>query len=153
MLGGICLLTVLATASFASPLPVKQKPVPKRVVVAQRYDVRKEVTLEGTIQSIVKKPTPGMMLGAHLIVSTSKGTIDAHIGNHVLGGAHALSLNVGQHVKIVGVQTTVHNKQVFLTRTIETGNRIVQVRTERGFLVIPGAKGKIAQTSANGGAR
>ena len=82
------------------------------------------------------------MLGTHLMVSTSKGTIDAHIGGFVLRGSHPYAPAAGQSVKLVGVMTTINHKNVFLTRTIETGNRTVQVRTERGFLIVPGAKGQ-----------
>lgn len=151
-LGGFCLLTALVITSLAAPLNASTKPL-KRTVIAPRYEVSKEVTLEGTIQSVSKKPSPGTMLGTHLMVSTPKGTIDAHIGGFVTRGAHAYSPSVGQSVKIVGVMTTINHKQVFLTRTIETGNRTVEVRTTHGFLIVPGVKGRMTKTSAKGGAR
>lgn len=151
-LGGLCLLTALVITSLAAPLYAGKTPV-KRTVIAPRYEASKEVTMEGTIQS-VKKTTRGSMMGMHLMVSTSKGTIDAHIGDFVVRGPHAYSPAVGQSVKIVGVPATVNHKNVFLTRTIETGNRTVNVRTTRGFLIVPGAKGRIAKTSTTlGGAR
>jgi hypothetical protein len=153
-LGGFCLLTALVVTSFAAPLYAGKTPV-KRTVIAPRYEASKEVTVEGTIQGVVSKNgAPGSMLGTHLMVSTSKGTIDAHIGSFVLRGSHAYSPVVGQSVKLVGVPATVNHKNVFLTRTIETGNRSIDVRTSRGFLIVPGTKGRIAKTSTSmGGAR
>jgi hypothetical protein len=151
-LGGFCLLTALVITSLAAPLYASNKPF-KRTVIAPRYQASKEVTMEGTIQSVVKKPTPGSMLGTHLMVSTSKGTIDAHIGTFVTRGSHGYSPAVGQSVKIVGVMTTVNHKEVFLTRSIESGNRTVQVRTAHGFLIVPGVKGRMVKTSTTGGAR
>jgi len=154
MLGGISLLTVLAISSLAAPLYAAHKPAFKRAVQTPRYDVTKEVTIQGTIQAVVKKPTPGMMLGTHLLVASPKGTIDAHIGGFVERGQHAYSPAVGQSVKLVGVMTTINHKSVFLTRTIETGYRTVQVRTARGFLIVPGMKGRLAQAKlAAGGAQ
>ena len=154
-LGGFCLLTALVITSLAAPLYAGNAKAFKRSVVAPRYEASKEVTMEGTIQGLVKKPAPGTMMGAHLTVSTSKGTIDAHIGDFVLRGSHPYAPTVGQSVKLVGVMTTINNKSVFLTRTVETGNRTVQVRTERGYLILPGTMGKIAKTklSTTGGAQ
>jgi len=151
-LGGFCLLTALVITSLAAPLYASNKPL-KRTVIAPRYQASKEVTMEGTIQSVVKKPTPGSMLGTHLMVSTPKGTVDAHIGGFVTRGSHAYAPAAGQSVKIVGVMTTINHKEVFLTRTIETGNRTVEVRTTHGFLIVPGVKGRMTKTSAKGGAR
>ena len=154
-LGGFCLLTALVITSLAAPLYAGNTKAFKRTVVAPRYEASKEVTMEGTIQGLVRKPAPGTMMGAHLTVSTSKGTIDAHIGDFVLKGAHPYAPAVGQSVKLTGVMTTINNKSVFLTRTVETGNRTVQVRTERGYLILPGTMGKIAKTklSTTGGAQ
>jgi hypothetical protein len=154
MLGGLCLLTVLVVSTLAAPLYADGTKAFKRTVVAPRYDAAKEVTMEGTIQQIIKKPAPGTMFGAHLMVSTTKGTIDAHIGEAVIRGAHAYSPAAGESVKLVGVMTTINHKDVFLTRTIETGDRTIQVRTKTGFLIVPGAKGRaFTQTSAKEGAR
>ena len=152
-LGGFCLLTALVITLLAAPLNAGTSKTFKRTVVAPRYEVSKEVTLEGTIQSVVKKPTPGSMLGTHLMVSTSKGTVDAHIGFFVTRGPHAYTPTVGESVKIVGVTTTINHKEIFLTRTIETGSRTVQVRTKTGFLIVPGVKGRMVKTSTTGGAR
>jgi hypothetical protein len=153
-LGGICLLTALVVSSLAAPLFAGNAKAFKRTVLAPRYEASKEVTLEGTIQGLVRKPAPGTMMGAHLTVSTSKGTIDAHIGDFILRGSHAYAPAAGQSVKLVGVMTTINNKSVFLTRTVETGNRTIQVRNDRGYLILPGTMGKIAKTkvSTTGGA-
>jgi hypothetical protein len=152
-LGGFCLLTALVITSFAAPLYAGKTPV-RRAAIAPRYEASKEVTMEGTIQGIVnKKGAPGSMLGTHLMVSTPKGTIDAHIGSYVLRGSHPFAPAVGQSVKLVGAPATVNHKNVFLTRTIETGNHTVEVRTKSGFLIVPGAKGHIAKASTMGGAR
>jgi len=155
MLGGACLLTLLTASLLAAPLHADNKPVAfKRTVLAPRYDSNKEVTVQGTVQSVVNKPTPGMMLGGHLIVSTTEGTVDAHVGSFVLSGPHATSFAPGQPVKLVGVMTTINGKSVFLARQIQTGNRTLTVRNQRGFLVVSGRKGNLEHFSLpSGGAR
>ncbi|HKV06204.1 MAG TPA: hypothetical protein VJO53_13995 [Candidatus Acidoferrales bacterium] len=153
VVGGLGLLTIFAISLLAAPLRADDGVIPKRTVVAPRYDVSKEVTVTGIVESLVTKPAAGAMLGAHLLVSTSTGTVDAHIGRFVASGPNAVSFSAGQAVKLVGVMTTINEKEVFLTRTIETGNRTITVRNERGFFVPSGVKGRLAQASVSGGAR
>ena len=151
--GGLCLLMTLAIASLTAPLYANESVAPKRTVIASRYDVSKEVTLEGTVQSLVRKPAPGTMMGAHLIVSTAQGLVDAHIGNYVAVGRYATSFASGQSVKLVGIMTEYNHQNVFVVRTIETENRTITVRNDHGFLVYPGAKVRIPGVSSTGGAR
>lgn len=150
---GMRLLTLLALVLLAAPLLANNQSTRfQRTVVAPRYDARNEVALEGTVQSLVKEPAPGMMLGAHLMVSTAQGTVDAQIGR-VAWGPHAVSFAPGETVKLVGVMATINHQSVFLTRTIQTGNRTITVRNERGFFATPGAQARTTRFSSRGGAR
>jgi len=151
--GGFCLLTTLAISLFAAPQNANESVTPKRTVIAPKYDVSKEVTLEGTIQSLVKKPAPGAMLGAHLIVSTAQGAVDAHIGDRVIAGPNAESFATGQAVKLVGTMTEINQQSVLLVRTIQTANRTITVRSEHGFLVFPGSKATLKDAASTGGVR
>ncbi|MGC1684474.1 MAG: hypothetical protein WA734_02530 [Candidatus Acidiferrales bacterium] len=150
VLGGLGILALLALSVFAASSYAGNTP-PKRVAVAPQYNVNKEVTLEGTVRSVVKKPTVGMALGTHLILSTSKGPVDAHIGDFVFKGSHPLAVAAGQSVKVTGAMTTIKNKQLFLVRSIDISGHVTPVRTERGFLIVPGVKGRIFQTAAEKG--
>ena len=151
--GGLGLMTLLAFSSVAAFGFSNNATTPKRALQPSRYDVSKEVTIEGTIQSVVKKPTAGMMLGEHLMLSTSKGTVDAHVGGYVMAHPGLLPVSIGQSVKVVGVMTTINHREVFLVRTVEAGARTTQVRNIHGFLLRPGAKDRVAQTSLKEGAR
>ena len=153
MLGGLCLLTVLAFSLLAASLHADEAAAHPRTVVAPRYDATKEITLDGTVQSLVTNPTVGRLSSAHLMVSTSQGTVDANIGIFALSGPHATALASGQAIKLVGVMTTVNDKSVFLTREIQTENATIEVRNEHGFLITPGVKGRLARVSSTGGAR
>lgn len=118
-------------------LPAQAASVANRVATPL-YDVSKEVTLEGNV-STVKAFMPGHIPGGHMLVLTSKGTIDGHLGPYVLNGKNRISVTVGAHVKIVGVMATIRGNQVFLVRTIDTGANKYTIRSEHGFLLIPGA--------------
>lgn len=152
--GGTRLLTMLAIGLLAAPLLANNQSTPRfqRTVTAPRYDARNEVVLEGTVQSLVKEPTPGMTMGAHLMVSTAQGAVDAQIGR-VARGPHAVSFAPGESVKLVGVMATINHQTVFLTRTIRTGSRTIKVRNERGFFATPGAQTHTTRFSSKRGAR
>lgn len=151
--GGLCLLATLAVSLLAAPLYANESVAPKRTVIASRYDVNKEITVQGTVQSLVKNPAPGTIMGAHLKVSTANGTVDAHIGNFVLAGQARMSFAPGQAVKLVGLMTTINHQSVLLVRTIQTQNRTITVRSDHGFLMNPHARTRVATVSAAGGAQ
>jgi hypothetical protein len=154
VVGGVCLLSVLAFASAAAPLFANSSSkLPKRTYVAPRYDTAREVTLEGTIESIVKRPSAGMMPGMHLLVATKQGTVDAQIGNWVFAGPHPAALSAGDSITLVGMLSTFNGRSVLLARLIETGSHTITVRNERGFVLPPGTALRTAHPLAFGGAR
>jgi DNA/RNA endonuclease YhcR with UshA esterase domain len=149
----LCLFAVLLLSSSAAPVSADDSVAKKRVAHPSRYDANKEVTLEGTVESLTTKPVTGKMLGGHLMVATPKGTVDGQIGGYVLRGSHAFTATPGEKVKITGVMTTFHGQQAFLVRTIQTPDRTVVVRDAHGFFVLPGVREHVTRTSTQGGAR
>jgi hypothetical protein len=150
---GLCLLATLAISLLAVPVYANESVAPKRTVIASRYDWTKEVTLQGTVQSLVMKPAPGMLAGAHLMVSTARGTLDAHVGNYLFAGKRPESFAPGQSVKLVGLMKSVNGQNILLVRTIQTGNRTITVRSDHGFFVLPSAASRLTRNSSTGGAR
>lgn len=146
-------MTLLAFSAVAASGFSDDATTFKRAVVAPLYDASKEVTIEGTIQSVVKKPTVGMMLGEHLMLATSKGTVDAHVGGLVTLRPDLLPVSIDESVKVVGVMATINHREVFLVRTVEAGGKTTQIRDAHGFFIRPGAKERVAQTSLKEGAR
>jgi hypothetical protein len=110
--------------------------------VAPRYDVRQEVRLEGTVTSVVKRPTAEMRMemGSHFLVSTSAGTVDASLGRFALVGKGAMEVTSGQHVQLTGVMKTENGKQVFITRAVITSGHTYVLRNEHGFPYEPAAR-------------
>jgi hypothetical protein len=151
--GVLSFLMALSILLLAGPLYANESQAVKRTVAPSKYDVTKEITLEGTIQSLVRKPAPGTIMGAHLMVSTAHGTVDAHIGNYFVMGKYAMPFASGESVKLVGIMATINHQSVFLVRTLQTGNSTITVRSDHGFLIYPGAKTHLASISSTGGAR
>ena len=145
VLGGLGLATLVAVLSLAVPATAQTvKPV-KRAPVAPQYDVRQETTLKGTVNQVVTKPSKGMLVGTHMMVTTSSGVVDAHLGMFAMRGKNALKLTPGESVQMVGVMKNSGKEHVFLVRSVKTGSTEFAVRNEHGYLLTPASrKGEVS---------
>jgi hypothetical protein len=109
------------------------------------YDVRQEVTMSGTVTSVLSKATPGMLMGSHLMLTTETGAVDASLGRWGLQGKGALSVGAGQSVEVTGVMKTIRNQQVFVARTVKVGARTYAMRNEHGIPVSPQTRSRANQ--------
>jgi hypothetical protein len=115
------------------------------------YDANREVTVTGNVHGIsVQSRAPS---GAHLLITTSQGLIDAHLGSFALRGSQPLSLRPGEQVSVVGVMTSIGGSQILLARTISTGTKTFVIRNQHGALLFPraGPKGQVRFKSVNQG--
>jgi hypothetical protein len=104
------------------------------------YDMSKEVTLSGTVSSVLAKHSPGMIMGSHLLLATISGPVDASLGMFGLRGKGALSVNAGQQVEVTGVMKTIKDKQILLARTVKVAGQVYTIRNEHGVPVAPQAR-------------
>jgi hypothetical protein len=151
VMGGLGCLGLLAFLLVSVSAQAATVPVPHKTAVP-RYDASKEITLEGNVSSI-KEFVPGKLIGGHMFVATSKGTIDGHLGPFALRGTHRIAVPAGAHVRLVGVMTSMKGGQVFLVRTIEAGEKTYTIRNEHGFPVLQGAKEATKTLTLTGGRR
>jgi DNA/RNA endonuclease YhcR with UshA esterase domain len=131
-----------------------QTPAAKTKTVAHPwYDVSREVTLTGTVTSVVKTTTSEMKMlgGSHLIVQTKSGSVDASLGGFAMRGKGALSINEGERVQVTGVVKIVKGKEVLLTRLVQANGHQYVVRNEHGFVVTHAAHSGAAKSGAEGG--
>jgi len=110
-----------------------------------RYDVSKEVTLSGTVSSVLHNPAPGMIWGSHLIVETVSGRLDASLGRFGLEGKGALSVTPGQQIELTGVMKTVRDQKVFVVRSVKANGKTYTMRNEHGIEVSPQARERAAE--------
>jgi len=123
------------------------------------YEAAHEITVNGTIQTVVTKHTKGSPAGMHLMVMGPEGVVDAHVGPF-LNKANREALQEGAAVRIVGAVTSQHGKSYLLARELTVGNRTITVRSEHGLLApMPIARHarsrseKKSPVEVNGGAR
>lgn len=122
------------------------------------YDKAHEIALRGTIQEVVTKHTPGSPAGLHLLVASSQGMVDAHLGSYLTKDTQE-ALHAGEAVQFVGAMENIHGSNYLLVRQLIVGSRTITVRSEHGFLVPtqffadPSKAPKAIQREINGGAR
>jgi hypothetical protein len=115
------------------------------------YDASREVTITGNVHGLrVHSKAPS---GAHLLITTSQGLIDAHLGRFALRGSQPLSLRAGEQVSVVGVMAWVDGSQILLARTISTGTKTFLIRNQHGALLFPrpGPTGQVRFKTVNRG--
>ena len=116
------------------------------------YNVSREVFLLGTVVKF-ESASSTLPMGAHLILQTSSGPIDVHLGNaRVLQAGH-LELNPGESVRIVGETLALGDSTYFAARIVQKGSQAVAVRNTRGLLTTPASLLSPAQKKALRGVR
>jgi len=143
VLAGVLALCLTAGAQQAA------QPEARRL---QSYDAGREVTLVGTVVKYEASSSAPPM-GAHLLVQTSSGQVDAHLGNaRVLQASH-LELKAGDNVRIVGESLALGDGTFFAARIVQKGTQAVAVRNAKGFLLRPSSTLSQSQKDALRGVR
>jgi hypothetical protein len=99
------------------------------------YDLARESALQGTVieYTAVSSTAP---LGAHVLLQTSAGTVDAHLGNGKVLEANRISLSAGDSVRVVGENVTFKGNTIFAARTLQKGSQTVTLRSKNGMPLV-----------------
>ena len=141
-IGVLCALALFAVSAGA-----QQKSSELR---SASYQPAREVNLVGTVSRFVADSDKGP-LGAHVMVQTTSGIVDVHVGNAKFLEMNKLTLNSGDSVRIIGETFSNGTSTVFLARIIQKGAVAVAVRSPQGMPLWP-AGGRIASAKNQGGA-
>ena len=146
-------LAALALCLFALPIYAQTSAVTTKSTLPTRYDITKEVTLTGTVNSVVKAPTREMKMlpGSHLMLATASGKMDASLGRFAMRNQGVHSITAGQQVQVTGIVTTVKGQQVFVTRLVQVNGHTYKVRNEHGVAVAPVSGKSNRSAYTNGG--
>jgi hypothetical protein len=148
LFAGLWALPFLALVSLTIPVHAQTAASTPNSARPFSYNVSEEVTLKGSVMSVLMTPARGMIMGSHLLISTPSGTVDASLGTFGLRGKGSLSVKVGDQIEMTGILKTMKNKPVFLTRLVKADNHVYTIRNERGFPVSPQARERLSQKSA-----
>jgi hypothetical protein len=102
------------------------------------YDMARETVLQGTVTQYIASSTVPP-LGAHVILHTSSGSTDVHVGSDKFLQTNKLTLSTGDAVRIVGEEVAYGDSSIFVARTIQKGAQTLTVRSARGFPLSSGA--------------
>jgi hypothetical protein len=124
----VLLFSVAAGAQQKVPSAASHGSVPS-------YDLARESALQGTVieYTAVSSTAP---LGAHVLLQTSAGTVDAHLGSSKLLEANHISLSAGDNVRVVGENVTFKGNTIFVGRTLQKGSQTVTLRSKNGMLLV-----------------
>jgi len=130
----LLLSTALSTALISVPFSGAQQKITPATRTAGPYDLSREVTLVGTVVSYTANSS-GAPAGPHVMVQTSSGNVDVHLGSAELLEFHRLTLNAGDSVRIIGESLPYGGSTMFAARIIQKGLQAVAVRNTKGFVV------------------
>jgi hypothetical protein len=143
-------VALVITLAFGIPANGQQGTQP--VAQLRSYDISRESFLVGTVVKFdLASSTPP--IGAHLILQTSTGQVDVHLGNAKVLQAGYLDLNPGDTVRIVGEPLALGDTTYFAARIVQKGAQAVAVRSAKGFPLTPASTLTPAQKEALRGVR
>ena len=140
----------LAVVMFLPLLATAQEKSQARAPKTQGYELAREISLQGTVVSYNASSTVAP-LGPHVVVRTSSGTLDVHLGNAKLLETNHFTLASGDSVRIIGESLPYGAATQFVARIIQKGNQSLVLRSVRGFPLRPIVKGAGKSTNAQGG--
>lgn len=147
----LCTLVIFFLISSLSPVQAQTTAGAARSAAPFHYDIAGEVTLTGTVSSVLTKAAPGMIVGSHLLLATPSGTVDASLGRFGLRGRGAVSVATGQQIEAIGVMKVIKDKPVLLVRTVKVGGDVYTIRNEHGVLLSPQARERAGQKTGQKG--
>jgi hypothetical protein len=149
----LALCAFLAVGLIAIPTYAQTIEPTSKSVALPKYDLREEITLAATVNSVVTKTTPEMKMlaGSHLILETASGNVDASLGVFPIAGDGAPSVAPGERVQVTGVMKTIRDQRVLVARLVLINGRAYKVRNEHGFLLMPATRKGTENSEPKGG--
>jgi hypothetical protein len=146
--GTFVLGIALVLCSFANAQEAKQPDLQQ----LRSYNVSRESFLLGTVVKF-DSASSTLPMGAHVVLQTSSGQIDVHLGDAKVLRASHFELNPGDSVRIVGEPMALGDNTYFAARIVQKGAQAVAVRNIRGSLTTPASLMTPAQKEALRGVR
>jgi hypothetical protein len=145
---GLCTLALFSLISYLTPVQAQTSAIASGPAGLPGYDASREVTLNGTVSTVLMSPSAGMIPGSHLLVATLSGPLDASLGIFGLRGKGAITVAAGQQIEVTGVMRIIQERPVLLVRTARIGGKVYTIRNEPGFPVPPQARMRTSQKAA-----
>jgi len=96
------------------------------------YDVKREVSLTGTVEAF-NAAAQTAPRGAHVMLKTSSGVVDVHVGDARLLAASHFPIHSGDALRIIGEDVAYGHGTQFVARILQNGTHVLEVRSVRGI--------------------
>ena len=121
------LALLLLTSLWPRAAAAQQAPTPASLPAA--YDVKREITVLGTVLAYTQTPQP---FGARVTLETSSGTVDVHLGDPKFLAANQFAIQPGDSLR-VGETVAYGSGSQFVARVVQKCTRGLMVRGISGF--------------------
>ena len=146
---GMLVLSLSLMLCFSASAQQAKQPVVRQL---QSYDLSREGSLLGTVVKYDSASTVPP-LGAHVLIQTTSGQVDVHLGNARVLSANHFELKPGDNARIIGEELAYGDGSIFAARIVQKGVQAVAVRNTHGAPTSPAATMSPAQKEALRGAR
>ena len=134
----LCLPLLGIAVAASAAWPETAQPGKTSKTAPGTYDIANDVSLQGTIQSYTENSqTPP--IGTHLVLQTSDGNVEVHLGDARLLHLAKMNLAQGMSIRVVGQMQTAGAKPVFMARLVQSGAQVLAVRSVHGLPLAAGA--------------
>jgi hypothetical protein len=147
---GLGALALLAFFSLAAPGYAQTAAATTKPAIPLRYDISKEVTLNGTVVGVPEKSSHGPAQ-PFLVLQTKSGLINGRLTSFAQNEKGGIAIMPGQQAKVTGVMISLQTKQVLEVRTLEIGGHTYQIRSKRGFPLEHPERNAASTTESKGG--
>src|SRR6201993_3112772 len=96
------------------------------------YNIANDVSLQGTVLNFTENSQTAP-LGAHVLLQTSAGNVDVHLGDARFLRLAKLNITPGASLRFVGQMSSAGKNPVFLARLVQIGAQVVAVRSVHGL--------------------
>src|SRR6266851_8834371 len=86
------------------------------------YDVSREVSLQGTVVSFEENSSTAP-LGPHVIIQTTSGQVDVHLGDARLLQTNGFTLAAGDSIRVIGEDVPYGEGSQFFARILQKGSQ------------------------------
>ena len=126
LLSALCLALVSAGAATSA---LAQKELnPARTV--PRYNRATEVVMKGTVVEVMERSGPAGLIGTHLTLRVSTGTVSVHLAPSAFLLKNDFELAPGEQIEVLG-STVKHG--MLLARVVKKGDKVLILRNAMGI--------------------
>ena len=126
----LALIQGMALSAFVALGQSQTQTYPSRTEL--KYDRKAEMTVDGTIEKVFERKTPGSLAGTHLTLKAEKGKLDVYVGPQWFLSANGISVTNGNEVQITGSRVSTDAGDILLAREIHVGREHLTLRSKRG---------------------